>query len=132
LFNRGFDVFRLNLRDHGPSHHLNTGLFYAVLLDEVFEAVRQISESRTPETGVSCRILPGRQLCPCVSHDQCVTHPINGLKQVIGISPVLDPDKATDRIDDSRLILKYFLKKWRRSLAVKQHLYPDRYDFSSI
>jgi hypothetical protein len=45
---------------------------------------------------------------------------------------VLDPDKATDRIDDSRLILRYFLKKWRRSLSIKQRLYPDRYDFSSL
>jgi predicted alpha/beta-fold hydrolase len=38
LYRRGYEVFRLNFRDHGRSHHLNRGIFYAVLLDEVFEA----------------------------------------------------------------------------------------------
>ena len=28
LYDRGYDVFRLNLRDHGESHHLNEGLFH--------------------------------------------------------------------------------------------------------
>jgi hypothetical protein len=28
--------------------------------------------------------------------------------------------------------LKYFLKKWRRSLSIKQRLYPQQYDFSSL
>ena len=42
LYKNGFDVFRLNLRDHGNSHHLNPGLFYATLLDEVCSAVERI------------------------------------------------------------------------------------------
>ena len=41
LYRRGYDLFRLNYRDHGCSHRLNEGIFYAVLLDEVFEAVAQ-------------------------------------------------------------------------------------------
>ena len=43
LYKNGFSVFRLNLRDHGSSHHLNKGLFYATLLDEVWECVHQVS-----------------------------------------------------------------------------------------
>ena len=39
LFNRGYNIFRLNFRDHGNSHYLNQGLFYAVLLDEIKQAV---------------------------------------------------------------------------------------------
>jgi len=131
LFNRGFDVFRLNLRDHGPSHHLNTGIFYAVLLEEVFDAVRQISEAEYGRpvflAGFS---LGGNFALRIVRH--CATQPIGNLKRIISISPVLNPDKATDRIDNSRYILKYFLKKWRRSLAIKQRLYPKHYDFSAI
>jgi hypothetical protein len=42
LYRRGYDIFRLNFRDHGDSHHLNEGLFYAVLLEEVFQAVSQV------------------------------------------------------------------------------------------
>ena len=131
LYRQGFDVFRLNLRDHGPSHHLNTGIFYAVLLNEVFDAVRQIcaAEGSGPVflAGFS---LGGNFTLRIVR--KCAREPIPNLKQAISISPVLDPDKATDRIDNSRFILKYFLKKWRRSLSIKQDLYPDRYDFSSL
>ncbi len=42
LYGRGYDIFRLNFRDHGDSHHLNQGIFYAVLIEEVFQAVRQL------------------------------------------------------------------------------------------
>ena len=45
LYGRGYDIFRLNFRDHGDSHHLNQGIFYAVLLEEVFQAVHQLCRS---------------------------------------------------------------------------------------
>ncbi len=131
LFRRGFDVFRLNLRDHGPSHHLNTGIFYAVLLDEVFDAVRQIGEGETGRPVFLAGFSLGGNFALRIAR-QCAVQPIHRLKQVVCISPVLDPDKATDRIDNSRLILKYFLKKWRRSLVTKQSLYPDLYDFNTL
>ena len=131
LFRRGFDVFRLNLRDHGPSHHLNTGIFYAVLLDEVVDAVRQISEAENGKPVCLVGFSLGGNFALRIAK-KCALQPITGLKQVVAVSPVLDPDKATDRIDNSRFILKYFLKKWRRSLAIKQRLYPQHYDFTGI
>lgn len=131
LFSRGLDVFRLNLRDHGPSHHLNTGIFYAVLLDEVFDAVRQITAAENGNPVFLAGFSLGGNFALRIAR-QCATSPIPGLLQVVSISPVLDPDKATDRIDNSRLILKYFLKKWRRSLSIKQRLYPQHYDFSAL
>ena len=44
LFDRGYDVFRLNFRDHGGSHGLNPGLFHSCRLDEVVGAVAQLHE----------------------------------------------------------------------------------------
>lgn len=131
LFRHGFDVLRLNFRDHGPSHHLNRGIFYAVLLDEVFDAVRQISAAQAPSPTFLAGFSLGGNFALRIAR-RCTTHPIPGLKQVVGISPVLDPDKATDRIDGNPYILKYFLKKWRRSLSIKQRLYPEQYDFSDL
>ncbi|MBC2711574.1 MAG: alpha/beta fold hydrolase [Desulfosarcina sp.] len=131
LFRRGFDVFRLNLRDHGPSHHLNTGVFYAVLLEEVFDAVHQITEAENGRPVFLAGFSLGGNFALRIAR-KCATQPINSLTQVVSISPVLDPDKATDRIDNSRFILKYFLKKWRRSLSIKQRLYPQHYDFSAL
>jgi len=131
LYRQGYDVFRLNLRDHGPSHHLNTGIFYAVLLNEVFDAVRQICTAEGSDPVFLAGFSLGGNFTLRIVR-KCTRQPIPNLKQAISISPVLDPDKATDRIDNSRFILKYFLKKWRRSLAIKEGLYPDRYDFSSL
>jgi len=54
------------------------------------------------------------------------------LKHVTAISPVLDPSKATDAIDGHRIIRRYFLKKWQRSLDMKQLLFPELYDFTEI
>jgi predicted alpha/beta-fold hydrolase len=131
LYKNGFSVFRLNLRDHGSSHHLNKGLFYATLLDEVWECVHQAADlNRGTPTYLIGFSLGGnfaiRIAARYADHDTC------NLKRVLSVSPVLDPDKATDRIDSNPLILHYFLKKWRRSLILKQALYPDRYEFSDI
>jgi uncharacterized protein len=131
LFARGFDVFRLNFRDHGPSHHLNPGIFYAVLLQEVFDAVRQISNAEAPRPVFLAGFSLGGNFALRIAK-KCAQTPIRGLRQVVGISPVLDPDKATARIDGSPFLLKYFLRKWRRSLAIKQRLFPQCYDFSDL
>jgi len=44
LYAKGFSVFRLHLRDHGPTHHLNKEPFLAIRLDEVLDAIEQIQE----------------------------------------------------------------------------------------
>ena len=46
LFDRGVSIFRLNYRDHGPTHHLNEGIFNSTLFPEVFDAVGQIEKVR--------------------------------------------------------------------------------------
>jgi predicted alpha/beta-fold hydrolase len=131
FYQSGYDIFRLNFRDHGDSHHLNTGIFYAVLLDEVFQAVKQAAglnaESPVFLVGFS---LGGNFVLRIVR--KCNDSPIANLQYAVAISPVLDPDKATDRIDHFPIIRSYFLKKWRTSLIKKQRLFPDLYDFNSI
>lgn len=48
LYRCRYDVFRLNFRDHDPSHHLNPGFFFAAHLDEVFDAVYRASQESHP------------------------------------------------------------------------------------
>lgn len=40
----GWDVFRLNFRDHGDSHGLNEALFHSCRIDEVVHAVGDIAQ----------------------------------------------------------------------------------------
>ncbi len=112
LYRNGMSVFRLNLRDHGDSHHLNKGLFYATLLDEVWECVHQAADlGRGAPVYLVGFSLGGnfaiRIAAKYAAYDTCK------LTRVVSISPVLDPDKATDRIDGNPWILHYFLKKWQ-------------------
>jgi len=44
LLARGYDVLRLNLRDHGDSHHLNREIFHSCRLAEVVGATRAVAE----------------------------------------------------------------------------------------
>lgn len=129
LFEAGYDVFRLNLRDHGESHHLNEGLFFGTLLLESFSGVKAVAEqhSHLPVylTGFS---MGGNFAIRIARH--CLDDPIPNLQHVFCINPPLDPMQATRRIDTSSLFRKYFMRKWRRSLRKKQLSFPDLYDFS--
>lgn len=132
FFHRGFDVFRLNLRDHGESHHLNEGLFHGALLEETFAAVQNIAHMlpALPCYLVGYSLGGNFALRIAAKHDQ--TH-IPFLKQVFAVSPVLDPYKSTAALDQNCSPYRhYFLHKWKRSLRKKQALFKDKYDFSRL
>ena len=131
LYKNGFSVFRLNYRDHGDTHHLNPGLFYAVLLDEVFNAVEQVSRYEKDLPFYLAGFSMGGNFALRIAR-KCAESPIENLAHVMSISPVLDPEKSTYAIDEFRPIRKYFRKKWMRSLQKKQELFPDLYDFKDV
>lgn len=130
LFKNGYDVFRLNLRDHGPSHHLNQGLFHGALIEETHNAVINaagLSEGK-PFFVVGFSLGANFALRVALRH---LSLPVPNLRHVIGISPALDPHQATLSIDRS-IYRSYFLKKWKRSLEIKQRIFPGLYDFSKL
>jgi predicted alpha/beta-fold hydrolase len=131
LYRRGYDIFRLNFRDHGDSHHLNPGIFYAVLLEEVFQAVRQVCQQADGKPVFLVGFSLGGNFALRIAR-RMQQEPIENLSHVVAISPVLDPAKSTLRVDQYPLIRVYFLKKWRQSLEKKQRLFPDVYDFAPV
>jgi hypothetical protein len=131
LYRRGYDLFRLNFRDHGRSHHLNPGIFYAAHLPEVFAAVRKAARFAGGRPVFLVGFSLGANFALRVAL-ACGREPIPGLKHVVAISPVLDPEQSTSLADRHPVIRRYFMRKWRRSLAVKQALFPNRYDFGPI
>ena len=131
LYNHGFSVFRLNYRDHGETHHLNPGLFYAILLDEVFGAVQQVAEYEKELPFYLAGFSMGGNFALRITR-KCAEIPIQNLSHVMSVSPVLDPEKSTYAIDDVSLLRKYFRKKWLRSLQKKQQHFPELYDFSDV
>jgi hypothetical protein len=131
LYRAGYNVFRLNLRDHGPSHHLNEGVFLAVYLDEVVEAVTRLA-GEVPHLQVAlCGFSLGGNFALRIAGRWGAAPPVN-IRQVVAVSPAIDPIHSTESIDRHPALLWYFRRKWRRSLQRKQALFPKRYDFSDI
>lgn len=132
FFRRGFDVFRLNLRDHGDSHHLNRGLFHGALTEEVFQAVRNIAALPPNRPVALIGFSLGGNFALRIALEQ-TRRPIANLQQVFCVSPALDPYKATLAIDGNLpLYRRYFLRKWKRSLLRKQRCFPETYQFDEI
>jgi predicted alpha/beta-fold hydrolase len=128
LYQNGYNIFRLNFRDHGESHHLNQGIFYAVLLEEVFQGVRQAARYADTLPVFLVGFSLGGNFALRILR-RAIDEPVENLRHTVSISPVLDPQKSTTRIDRYPIIKSYFLKKWRTSLDKKQRLFPDIYDF---
>jgi uncharacterized protein len=132
FYNLGFSVCRLNLRDHGDSHHLNEGLFHGALLEETFEAVNYLSQQseNLPVYLMGFSLGGNFSLRIAIKHSKT---PIANLKHIFAISPPLDPYKTTLAIDNGYFFYRiYFLKKWKRSLIKKQLLFPGKYDFNKM
>ena len=131
LLERGFDVLRLNLRDHGDSHGLNPELFHSCRIEEVVGAVSRVQQLH-PDKGLS---LAGFSLGGNFFLRVGARAGEAGidLERIVAVCPVLDPEHTLRRLETGLALYRsYFVLKWRRSLRRKQQAWPDRYDFSDI
>ena len=131
LFEHGFNVFRLNFRDHGDSHHLNEGLFYGARFDEVWDAVNCVARDHADLPLVLIGFSLGGNFALRVAR-QAKIKPIENLHRVYAISPVINPLEAAYIPDTQPLIKRYFMKKWAASLSRKAAAFPHLYDLSIL
>ena len=128
LYDQGFDVFRLNFRDHGDTHHMNSGIFHSCRLGEVIHALKDIQQ----RTGACNWALSGYSLGGNFALRVALEAPKAGLSlnQVIAICPVVSPSNALKAMEDGpRGYESYFIRKWSKSLKLKQSLFPDTYEY---
>ncbi len=123
----GFDTFRLNFRDHGDSHHLNVDLFHSCRLPEVLDVVGQVQAGYEDGPVFLAGFSLGGNFALRIAR-QAVAHGVD-LKRVVAVCPVIRPHHVLDSLESGMpLYQAYFVRKWQRSLKIKQALYPDRYD----
>jgi uncharacterized protein len=124
LFDHGCNVFRLNLRDHGNSHHLNRDLFNSTRLDEVVNAVAEVFQ-RYPHKR---HYLAGFSLGGNFALRIGLQAPSKSLRldKIVAISPLISPSSTTFNLEKNLFVYHaYFLRKWRGSLRKKLVLFPD-------
>ena len=129
LLERGFDVFRLNFRDHGDTHHLNEELFHSNRLDEVLQATVSVSRLWPLQPGQPL-VLAGYSLGGNFALRVALHAPSAGLQlaRVAAVCPALDPDRTTTAMEQGLSFYeRYFMRKWTRSLRRKQVLFPVRH-----
>lgn len=131
LFDAGFDVWRLQLRDHGKSHHLNRDLFHSCRLDEVVAAVGEIqARSGTRPLCLGGFSLGGNFSLRVAARADAADI---DLAQVVAICPVLHPPATLDALEQGLwLYHAYFMRKWRRSLRIKHRLFPQHFDIDTM
>ncbi len=127
LLAAGYDVMRLNMRDHGNSHHLNEDAFNSTLLEEIVLAVEAIQAQHDYPCYHLAGFSLGGNFCLRVAasaHDHAIK-----LASVTAFCPVVHAELANSALVEPRnwLYSYYFVRKWKRSLRLKNKHFPERY-----
>jgi predicted alpha/beta-fold hydrolase len=128
LLREGYDVVRLNFRDHGETHHLNREIFHSCRIDEVVGAIGAIARE-FPERPLFAM---GYSLGGNFALRAALRAPGRGvpLKHVFAVCPAVRPHAILEALENGPWFYDaYFMQKWRRSLQRKAELFPDSYAF---
>jgi predicted alpha/beta-fold hydrolase len=130
LLRQGFDVVRLNLRDHGGTQALNQELFHSCRLPEVVGAVAQVAARVAPGRLYLAGFSLGGNFMLRVASEPATPPNLGG---VVAISPVLDPDRTLYALEQGlALYHRYFVRRWTDSLRIKARCWPGVFDFEPL
>ncbi len=130
LLAHGFDVVRLNLRDHGATHHLNREIFHSCRLSDVVGAMHALSQRFADARLYLAGFSLGGNFMLRVAADAQAPAAVAG---AVAVSPVLDPEATLEALERGPAIYRRsFLRRWSRSLRLKQRAWPGVHDFNAI
>jgi predicted alpha/beta-fold hydrolase len=130
LYARGYDIVRLNLRDHGHTQELNQGLFHSCRLSDVTGALRAIADRCARQPLYLAGFSLGGNFLLRACAEPALPASVRG---VVAISPVLEPAHTLRALERGWPVYhKYFVHHWSRSLRRKQRLWPGTYNFKEL
>jgi predicted alpha/beta-fold hydrolase len=110
---------------------MNPGIFHSCRIGEVVHAVANI-ETRT---GGNPWMLAGYSLGGNFALRVALRAPAAGLalKHVVAVSPVMSPANTLVAMESGPggKYEEYYVRKWARSLRLKQRYFPDAYDYKA-
>ena len=123
LHAEGYSIFRLHMRDHGPSLHLNRAPFLAVHLAEILDGHDQVARLFPHDpiylVGYS---LGGNLAVRVAAH---ASERALNLRKVVSVCPATDPMAVAEAIEGSVLYNGYFMRKWQKAFAQKIELFEE-------
>lgn len=131
LYKSGYDVFRLNLRDHGDTHNLNKGVFNSTLIDEVVSAVEQIQKNYSHKRCYLAGFSLGGNFSMRVAA-RADKYKIK-LQRVVVFSALIHGGISSDVLNEKKNFLyeRHFVQKWKKSLLKKLKCFPE-YGYGDI
>ena len=126
LMEDGWNIFRLNFRDHGDSHALNEALFHSCRIGEVVHALSDIAQRwPAPTMALAGFSLGGNFALRAAMQAQQQGIP---LQYALAVCPIIDPGEGLFSLEETApwFYQAYFMNKWRRSLRAKQAAFPQR------
>lgn len=134
FYEKGYDIFRLNYRDHGDTHHLNPEPFNGSLIEETYEAVRKATffADRNVPVFITGFSLGGNFTLRIARVHSQSEKKLNQLKECIAVSPAIHPKDATILMDGKLIIGNYFLNKWKKSIRKKRIHFPTLVPYDEI
>lgn len=129
LLERGYDVLRVNLRDHGHSHHLNRELFNSTRSPEVASALRNYLALNPWEQVYIAGFSLGGSFALRIAADAGIAI---GCRAAVAVCPPIDPARAMDALNRGWFVYeRYFFNRWRSSLRLKLELFPE-FDYGEL
>ncbi len=136
LHRQGYNIARLNFRDHGDTAHLNEALFHAARLAEVLDACNHLVETYAPapptnnghvgSNGIVGFSLGGNFALRLAGQPNLNT----AIGHCVAICPAVNPTSAAWAIDNGWFGYQYyFVQRWQKALTAKAAAFPDIYDF---
>ncbi len=123
LIDNGYDVLRVNLRDHGDSHHLNREIFNSTRSPELASALRNHLSSLDYRGVFVAGFSLGASFALRIAADAGTDM---GLDAVVAVCPPSDPSNAMRALNNGFFVYeRYFFRRWRNSLQRKLSHFPD-------
>ncbi|MEM8844618.1 MAG: alpha/beta fold hydrolase [Pseudomonadota bacterium] len=125
LFDHGYHVVRLNLRDHGFTEHLNEKIFHSCRIQEIINSCAYLHHSFNTETSIIGFSLGGNFALRVNAY---TTNEEFKLNKTISICPVIDPSSTLVSLEDSFFVYQnYFMQRWKQSFHRKAKAFPNIY-----
>ncbi|MFY9618619.1 MAG: alpha/beta fold hydrolase [Pyrinomonadaceae bacterium] len=133
IFQRGFNVVRMNIRNCGGTEHLTPTLYHGGLTHDLRAVlVELINQDRLPRIVIAGFSLGGNLTLKLAG--EWADEAPDQLKGVVAISPSADLQASSDLLHQPRNFVYHrnFLYFMKLRIALKQRLYPELYDSSAL
>lgn len=131
LFEQGFNVVRLNFRDHGFSEYLNGELFHSCRIQEVIDACINIqNEFKRKSVSIIGFSLGGNF---ALRINAASNRTPLGIHKTISFCPVMDPGNTLHALEKAYPAYShYFIRLWKSSFKRKISAFPNIYSKSLL